>query len=329
MRLASLVFVLAALVSGCGDAVVGGRCRDGLVSCGGSCSATCADPSDSGPGTGDETSSSSGDAGGAEGGIACTPPLVACGGACVDLMIDPDNCGVCGNVCWSGVCNGGVCRGARAGHVVLIGHDYEESSPFRASARLLTNAATLPMRNPVRVLVYGENAVPAARARVQAIFDAHGGLTGRTYALTDTWDAASFRDRLRIDDFDVALILDQSTAKTGALAPIGEGLAPTLTSYATVGGVVIALDGGSGGGEMVDFVRRAGLFPVTAEACFSPKSIDVVAPSDAIGFGVDTPYLSTTHSVGLTLDPTDKTSLAVVLDPSSGRPVVLHRVIAR
>jgi hypothetical protein len=84
----------------------------------------------------------------------CESPLSYCNGACVDLGIDPDNCGACGNFCPSGLCNGGKCRGAKAGHFVAIGHDFKGVSPSSAAAQVAFGAVFLPSTDPVRVLSF-------------------------------------------------------------------------------------------------------------------------------------------------------------------------------
>src|SRR5262249_53552512 len=42
---------------------------------------------------------------------ACEPPLEACGPKCIDKFSDENNCGMCGNVCPSGICQAGKCVG--------------------------------------------------------------------------------------------------------------------------------------------------------------------------------------------------------------------------
>ena len=39
-----------------------------------------------------------------------TPGHTICDGSCVQLTQDPQNCGSCGNICDSGICNGGKCK---------------------------------------------------------------------------------------------------------------------------------------------------------------------------------------------------------------------------
>ena len=71
----------------------------------------------------------------------CAAPSKICGGTCTDVTSDPQDCGTCGHVCASGICTAGACVGELAGHIVAIGHDYQQHNV--AMARVLGNAAAL------------------------------------------------------------------------------------------------------------------------------------------------------------------------------------------
>ncbi|MBK7395967.1 MAG: hypothetical protein IPJ34_06585 [Myxococcales bacterium] len=260
-------------------------------------------------------------------GPGCDAGLLACGGVCVDPDIDPLNCGGCGNVCPTGLCNGGKCRGAKAGHVVAIGHDYESTSGAVAG-KPLANATFLPSRNPVRLLVLTEFAETSAVDNVDAILDGAAKSSGRTFVQTIVVKASDFHDKLNIDAFDVALVLDQKKAPAGQLATTADTGKATYTSFTKAGGVLVVLDGGSGTGEMPAFLGAGGLLTVKGHTSTGGKSLDVVDPADAVGIDVLSPYLAPKGTVLFLWTTTpDALVRTVVAEPLSDGPVVLHRVI--
>ncbi|MBI2388821.1 MAG: hypothetical protein HYV09_04310 [Deltaproteobacteria bacterium] len=261
-------------------------------------------------------------------GPVCDVPTTLCGTTCTDLEVDPVNCGGCGKTCPTGLCNGGKCRGARAGHVVIIGHDYVGAAPSLAVGRVVVNAVFLPPKNPVRVLAYEQYADAAAISSVKAILDAGALGSGRTYVKTTSTTLVDFRDRLRIDDYDVALIFDQPSAPAGALDTVGADMKLSLDSFSRVGGVVVVLDGGGGVGQMPSYLTSAALLATTGQTTVTGKALDVVAPGDAVGVGVLTPYSAPSRSVSLTTtEPPSSSLITVVSEPTSSKPVVLHRVV--
>jgi hypothetical protein len=256
---------------------------------------------------------------------ACAAGETDCGGVCVDITSDSQHCGACGVVCASGLCNGGVCRGAIPGHLVAIGHDYYKT-PTAAAARLLTNAAFLPGRNPVRVLAYGEYADASVATSVDRVLDG-AAASGRTWTKTIASSRADF-DALSIDRFDVVLVYDQPNAPTGTLADVGANLRRKLLSFGEAGGVVIVLDGGSGIGQMPSFLSASTLVDASSDSSLRAVALDVVTPGDAIGIGVLTPYLSANRTVSFTLaSPLPSETTVVVRESTSSAPVVLHRVM--
>jgi len=418
-RLASILSALL-LVSGCGDAVVGGECADGYEYCDGACrpSSVCHPSDGAGDVTVDAPSDSATDAGEADStadssasdstlsdstlsdssavdspdspgaetttgdtgvvgsdtsvvdtgpadtcpappynttsncgacGVACsgtTPlcktkldgtfacgpvcdaPTTLCPAGCVDLDVDPSNCGSCGKVCPTGLCNGGKCRGAKAGHVVVIGHDFVGTTPAMAVSRVIVNAVFLPAKNPVRLLAYEQWADPVAIANVKAILDDGALASGRTYVKTSAMTLAEFRDRLLVDDFDAALVFDQPKAPAGALDTIGADTKLSLDSFSRIGGVVVVLDGASGVSEMPRFLTASTMLGTSGHTVVTGKPVDVVAPADAVGVSVLSPYSAPTRSVSFTVTEAPSASLVtVVSEPVSTRPVVLHKVV--
>src|SRR5262249_3114789 len=151
-----------------------------------------------------------------DGGFACVPlctaPLEACGGACVDKTTDESNCGACGNVCPTGICQGSQCIGAGFGHVVAIGMDFTVAIAGQPPAAILGNAAFLPQHSPVRILTYGEYADAIAVTNVGNVLSWASGIKGRTVNLTDAGAAGNVASKLSIADYDALLIYDQPKA---------------------------------------------------------------------------------------------------------------------
>lgn len=341
-------WLVAAMLAGCGEAVVDGSCADGYAYCDGACRiASACSPADAAREAPDAAGDALDDSGFADTladtfadtmdardplgeTTACEPPTTACPAGCVDLDVDPNNCGACGHVCPTGLCNGGKCRGAKAGHVVVAGHDYLGAAPALAVSRVLANAVFLPGKNPVRVLSFESYSEASSVASVKAILDEGAASSGRTYVKSTAASLADFRDRLLIDSFDVALIFDQPKAPPGVLRSVGCDMKLSLDSFSRVGGVVVVLDAASGVAEMSEFLTASTMLETSAHAVVTGKTVDVVAPGDAIGIGVFSPYLAPTRSVSFSVsEPPSASLVTVVSEPDSGKPVVLHKVVFR
>ena len=93
---------------------------------------------------GTTSDSTAGDGAPAEASNPCSVPLAYCGGACIDVSGDPLNCGGCGVVCASQLCDNSACVGAASGGIVYIGHDYTTTLPGTAQARVISNAVFVP-----------------------------------------------------------------------------------------------------------------------------------------------------------------------------------------
>jgi hypothetical protein len=354
----------AALVplAGCGTAndLVGGSCASGYAPCGAACCPVYADASvdgladssyaDSPTGdvvypdqsTQDQSAEDSGEGGqedaendgsGGEGGTTCTPPLVDCDGVCVDLTSNPYDCGACNKFCPSLICVNSQCVGATSGAVVFIGHDYDTSiSPQSAQARVLSNAVFMPQVNPVAVLSYERYADSRSINDVSAILTAAATQLGRAVNITATNTDGDIPDGLTYASFQVLLVHDQPKAQSGALASLGANWASTLATFTQAGGVVIVLDGGKGVGEMPQFTTATGLLSVTAhQSLANSENIFDVAPGDAVGIGVVSPYGATQHSVSVTTEPNGGGVVYVVEEASTdagpGAPVVVHKIM--
>jgi len=182
------------------------------------------------------------------------------------------------------------------------------------------------MHNPVRVLAYTANAEASAITGVDSTLDA-AATSGRTWTKTVATALSDF-DALSIDHFDVVLFYDQPTATAGSLSDLGASLRPKLLSFGEAGGVVIVLDGGSGVDEVPAFLSSTTLLSVDSDTTIRATALDVVAPGDAIGVDVLTPYLSPRRTASFTLTAGTGGDATIVVDePTSSAPVVLHRVM--
>ncbi|HEY4107088.1 MAG TPA: hypothetical protein VGM44_24475 [Polyangiaceae bacterium] len=265
--------------------------------------------------------------------LKCDPPLVLCGNQCVDLNIDPLHCGSCPNVCPSGICQGGKCVGANVGHVVLACMDYSTPVAGTPQTVLMENSVFLPIRNPVRILTYIEFAPANARAKVNQDITFAANARGRTFTMTTSAAYADVTAKLNVNDFDVFLIYDQSSAPAGQLATVGSAwqTSTVLSSFAAAGGVIVALSGGTGTGEMGQLFTNSELLDVSAETSVSGQTLYNRAPADVIGVNVISPFLAPKNSCTFTTSATqDSDNVFVIRDaasPAVGSPVVVHRVI--
>jgi len=247
---------------------------------------------------------------------------------------DEGHCGSCGRVCPSGICQGGQCRGARAGHVILacldLARDVPSGSP---QEQLLGNSLFLPSRSNVRVLVYDQYTRAANRSIVLGVLDRAALARGRQVTVTDTNTALEVTAALDVTKFEALLVLDQPRAPAGRLAEIGAAWQGALASYVGAGGVVVVLAGPGGRAEMPDLVSAAGLLDASGQSLVTGAQLYNRAPADAVGIDVISPFRATTDTCTFTTQaPSDFATVFVVTDsPASsgalGAPVVVHRVI--
>ncbi len=263
--------------------------------------------------------------------LLCDAPLKQCNGQCVDYNIDPENCGSCGNICPSNICQGGKCVGANVGHVVLACMDYQQAAKNSAQTALLGNAVLLPVHNPVRVLGYTEYAPAAERARVDQNIGYAAAARGRSYSMTALGKYTNATATLTIDKYDVFLVYDQTAAPKGQLASVGGAWQKNavVASFAAAGGTVIVLSGGAS--EMGAFLSSAELLPVSSQTVLGGVKLYNRAPADALGVNVISPFLApATSCTFMTSQVPDADDIFVVSDsaaPAAGSPVVVHRVI--
>ena len=262
---------------------------------------------------------------------ACVLPLVQCDGQCVDLNVDPDNCGSCGHVCPSGICQGGMCVGANVGHVVLACMNYQTPGKNTPQTAVMGNAVLLPIRNPVRILAYTQYVSAASRAKVDQDIGFAAAARGRTYTIAPLANFMTATATLNIANYDVFLIYDQNAAPAGQLATVGGAWQTNsvLQSFTSAGGIVIGLSGGAS--EMDQFFSASGLLDVSAQSSVTGAMLYNRAPADAMGINVISPFLAPADSCTFTTGAVpDADTIFVVRDvpgPAAGKPVVVHRVI--
>jgi hypothetical protein len=236
----------------------------------------------------------------------CSLPQTDCGGVCVDTTDDPDNCGACGNVCATGLCQASACVGAIAGHVVAIGHDYQATDS--AMNRVLADAVGLTTGQFTRIGFWrGSSSLEGAQAA------ALSGL-GQT-SRTGFDEELSGLDSASLDEIDTVVIEPQQGSGDDAEAA-GTAAAQSLQDFVAAGHVVVVLE--TAGGVSYRFADGAGLFTVAAPIDVSATAITVAAPADAVAEGVPSPYLGRASTVAYpgVADPVfvDGSGNAVVFD---------------
>lgn len=271
---------------------------------------------------------------GADGGFVCGPlcmaPLSECNDACVDLQNDPVNCGACGKTCPSNICQGGMCQGGTPGDIVVIGHDYRNGFPGSSQAKVLTNAVFIPRSNPLRILSYEQFAEGAAVANVKALLQSSA--AGRTLSFTVATNPLALTVATLPQTYDVIVIYDQQAGAPATLAATGASWASALDMFAQAGGVIVALDGGGGQGGMPTLLTSAGLLDLPSHQAIPAGSlIGIVAPSDAVGSLVVSPYGAFNRTV--TLQPNEANGGNVtyvarqIVAGNPADPVAIHKIV--
>lgn len=252
----------------------------------------------------------------------CTAPLVACRGECISVESDPLNCGACGRICPSNICVARECVGATPGDVVLIGHDMTNALGGSSQAKVLTNAASIPTTDPIRVLSFEAGANAAAAANVRALLGA--GIRNRTVRFT-TASAEGIEQGGLYASYDVVLL---HGAAVDDPAGLGNRWSSSLRTFTEKGGVFIALD--SGASDVPALVNATGLLAVASHVPLAVGTQFVVSgASDVVGAQLLSPFAAFGPSVGFVGIPAAGPDLTWVVrsDDGASLPTVVHRVV--
>jgi hypothetical protein len=248
----------------------------------------------------------------------CSPPLLLCDGVCLDPLTDPLNCGGCGVVCSSGICNGGRCRDARAGHLVLIGHDYETTRPDQD--RVVGNAVFLGAASAPRVAICTLGARPSSVSNVREAIRRVAGLRAwREMVLPAPDQLAS---AFSVDATDIVVIHHQPDATAAAVEALAVRIAGPAVGFVRAGGVVVVLDGEGSSPGTWPLAEATGLLTVTGHVAVTGEAAEVVGGADAVAIGLPVAYRAERGSV--TFLGTDGTGVVI---RAGMLPLVLHRVV--
>ena len=248
----------------------------------------------------------------------CAAPLLLCDGVCIDPQTDPENCGACGVLCSTGICNGGRCRDARAGHLVLIGHDYEATRPDQN--RVVGNAVFLSAAASPRVATCTVGALPASVTNVRDAVRQVAGL--RAWRETVVATPEELPAVFSIDTSDVVVIHHQPMASDEAMDALAVRIAGPAVGFVRAGGVVVVLDGEGASRGTWPLAEATGLLTATGHAVVTGGAAEVVAGADAVAIGLPAAYRAERGSV--TFLGSDGSGVVIRV---GALPLVLHRVV--
>ena len=248
----------------------------------------------------------------------CAAPLLLCGGVCLDPQTDPENCGGCGVVCSTGICNGGRCRDARAGHLVLIGHDFQSTRADQN--RVVGNAVFLSASAAPRVATCTVGALSTSVANVRDAVRQVAGLRAWREAVVASAD--ELPSAFSIDTTDVVLIHHQPSATEASINALAVRIASPAVGFLRAGGVVVVLDGEGASRGTWPLAEATGLLTVTGNRVVTGSPAEVVSGADAVAIGLPVAYRAERGSVTFL-----GTGGAGVVIRVGELPLVLHRVV--
>lgn len=196
----------------------------------------------------------------------------------VDYTSDPLNCGVCGNVCASGLCYFGVCADDRAGHIFVVGNSYRKSNP--SWDRVLGNAVFLKESAKVNVLVYRGTAGADYNTGASNAIGRAATIMHRTAGKTIIANSAAVQTSL--PTMDVFVVEAQAQLDDAALAALADEWSLPIDDFTRRGGIVVVTDAPSTKNHGTAQVL-GGVMPLTQQAPVGTLGTVAVANDQAVG----------------------------------------------
>lgn len=219
----------------------------------------------------------------------CAAPTIECEGVCIDVASNADHCGTCGRVCPSGICEAGHCVGELSGHIVVIGHDYQDH--HAAMRRVLGNAIALGAQYDVGVARFRGSSTAVSSAGTSGAIGQAMVQLGRpwhpiTISATPPGDS--------LPGVDV-LVIEAQVGDADAASVAGTAWATSIDLFLQRGGVVVVLEGAAG----VSYRFAAGANLVVSDPPVEVTGMHalIADATDAVAQQVLSPYLAETTSV--------------------------------
>lgn len=269
---------------------------------------------------------------------ACSDPFTFCPSTmrCIDLSIDPKNCGSCGRVCTSGLCDMGMCQDAVPGHLIVIGHDYAASNT--TMQRLARSAAFLASGAPVPALTYQGRASAPTVSRINAVIEASLERQWAPEAVIDLAFGTQLNDRTK--KYQLLVVYPQAGASDMELRKFRDSHLAKLADFLKRGGVVVVFEHNpsdlNGGMRNAGTHQLLGCRAATTDCTplFAAESVSLVA-ADArvlinyedgwITNGVPGAYAGARNTMRFNGVTTPGNLVAT--EESTGEPVIVHRLL--
>ncbi|QQR91745.1 MAG: hypothetical protein IPJ88_08600 [Myxococcales bacterium] len=266
--------------------------------------------------------------------VSCTPPLFNCASSCVDRDSDPKNCGSCGNVCQSGICETGICADVRPGHVVVIGMNYvgyTGTDDQKSAASLVGNAVFLNasfFSSPLKVLAFRGDALTSSITGTDAAINSHPHASSPGWSKTVTDDSAAVV--LNLLDYDVFLVYAQGNATNATLFGYSAQWANAMDEFVQSGRVIVVLDGPSATNNgSYQVLGDTPLFLASSRSLITATdNLTTSAPADQLANGLIYNFPALVDTVKYTdVEPASSTSIVVRHININGAAIATHRAI--